>query len=65
MTLTEYLENSSDTAVALSERVGISPASMSRICKGKQNVTLATARRIEAETDGAVRVVDLDVPAAA
>lgn len=65
MTLDSYFQSSKDTAAALAERLGISAASMSRIRKGEQNVTLAFARRVEIETGGKVKVSDLEVPEAA
>ena len=54
MTLDQYLKDGKDTAAALSERVGISAASMSRIRKGGQNISLALAERIVRETGGKV-----------
>lgn len=65
MTLNEYFSSTDDTAAAMADRLGISAASMSRIRKGEQNVSLAFARRIAEETGGKVEVADLDVPEAA
>lgn len=59
MTLDTYLANTTDSAAALAQRLGISAASVSRIRKGEQNITLALAKKIERETGGKVKVTDL------
>ena len=59
MTLDTYLETTSDSAAALAERCGISAASVSRIRKGQQNISLALAHKIERETGGKVKLADL------
>jgi len=59
MTLDTYLKNSADNAASLAERCGISAASVSRIRKGEQNISLALASRIEQETGGKVKLADL------
>ena len=43
----------------LADRVGVSRASISRIRRSKMNVSMATAQRIYAATDGAVQPNDL------
>ena len=65
MSLNEYFDATGDTAAAMAIRLGISAASISRIRKGEQNVSLAFARRISEETGGKVTLDDLDVPEAA
>lgn len=59
MTLDQYLTAGPDTASALAARCNISAASVSRIRKGGQNISLHLARTIEQETGGAVTVADL------
>lgn len=59
MTLDQYLKTTSDSAAALAERCGISAASVSRIRKGEQNISLALASKIAAETGGKVTLADL------
>lgn len=59
MTLDEYLRTSDDTAEALAIRVGVKGASISRIRRGGQNITLDLAKRIERETKGNVSLLDL------
>lgn len=65
MTLDQYLRDASDTAEALATRVGISPASISRIRKGNQNISLSLANRIAHETRGLVSLEDLATDLAA
>jgi DNA-binding transcriptional regulator YdaS (Cro superfamily) len=59
MTLDQYLRLGKDSAAALADRCGISAASVSRIRKGEQNISLALATTIERETGGKVKVADL------
>ena len=59
MTLEQYLTGKGDTATALAERCGISPASMSRIRKGEQNISLDLASIIVSQTGGKVTLNDL------
>ena len=54
MDLNQYLKASSDTAASLADRVGVSAASISRIRRGDQNISLALAKRIVSETNGLV-----------
>lgn len=65
MTLDTYLKAGTDSASALATRCGVSAASISRIRKGEQNISLSLARRIEAETNGAVTLADLATDLAA
>lgn len=59
MTLDEYLSSTPDTAAALAARCGISPASISRIRKGGQNISLSLARTLVEQTGGKVTLDDL------
>lgn len=59
MTLDQYLKLGTDTAAGLAERCGISAVSISRVRRGRQNITLSLARKIEAETGGQVTIADL------
>lgn len=59
MTLDAYLKTSADNAASLAARCGISAASVSRIRKGEQNISLALALKIEQETSGKVKLADL------
>ena len=59
MTLDAYLRDTADTAEALASRVGTTGASISRIRRGEQNITLDLAKRIVAETGGSVTLDDL------
>ena len=65
MTLDDYLRSSTDTATALAERCEVSAASMSRIRRGGQNISLALAQRIVSETGGQVTLDDLAIGLAA
>jgi len=59
MTLNKYLATASITAADFGILVGLSGASMSRIRKGEQNITLDLAGLIEDKSGGKVRVADL------
>lgn len=59
MTLDQYLKQGKDSAAALAGRCEISAASISRIRKGEQNISLSLARKIESETGGKVSLADL------
>jgi len=59
MTLDQYLTTAAITAADFGELVGLSGASMSRIRKGEQNITLDLAGLIEDKSGGKVRVADL------
>jgi DNA-binding transcriptional regulator YdaS (Cro superfamily) len=59
MTLDTYLNSTPDSAAALAQRIGVSAASISRIRKGEQNISLALAMKIERETGGKVKLADL------
>lgn len=59
MTLDQYLETTGKTAAAFGDMIGISGASVSRIKKGEQNITLDLARDIVNSTGGAVSIFDL------
>lgn len=65
MTLTEYIREHGTTAAALAEKVGVSAASMTRIGKGRQNITLDLAQRIVDATGGMVGFDDLAAKRAA
>ena len=60
MTLDQYLRTSTDTAETLASRLGISAASVSRIRNGRQNISLALARRLSNETQGMVGLADIE-----
>ena len=59
MTLTQYMDKHKVTLAELSDRTGLSAASLSRISKGQQNISLDTARAIVAATGGKVTLNDL------
>ena len=65
MTLDEYLRTADTNAAKLAEAVGISPASITRIRQGKQNIKLDLARSIVDKTGGAVTLNDLATERAA
>ena len=65
MTLDEFLGHKTMTATALAETVGVSAASIARIRKGDQNITLDLARRIVTATGGMVTLDDLATQRAA
>ena len=74
MDLDTYLRESGTDAAAFAERVGLTPASISRIRRGEQNITRETIRQIVEATGGAVTAEALvfggvhaagDTPAAA
>lgn len=59
MTMDQYLKLGTDTAAGLAARCGISAVSISRIRRGRQNISLSLARKIESETQGKVTIADL------
>lgn len=65
MTLDQYLRDASDTAEALASRVGVSAATISRVRKGTQNISLSLANKIAQETRGLVTLEDLAIGLAA
>lgn len=65
MTLDEYLRDHPVTAVAFAERIGKSPASVTRIRKGEQRLSLDLAAKIVAATGGKVTLEDLAIAQAA
>lgn len=65
MTLDEYLRTHPVTAGAFAERIGMSAASVTRIRKGDQNITLDLATKIVAATGGKVTLEDLATAKAA
>lgn len=65
MTLDEYLRDNPITAAALAARIGTSPASVTRIRQGRQNITLEMASRIVSATGGKVTLEDLATTKAA
>lgn len=65
MTLDEYLRTHPVTAAAFAGRIKVSPASVTRIRKGGQNIPLALAREIVTATGGKVTLEDLAVGLAA
>lgn len=54
MTLDGYLEHTGLTAKDFAERIGLTEASVSRIRKGRQNLSRDVMRRIIAATGGLV-----------
>lgn len=65
MTLDEYLDSHPGTAVAFAEKIGKSPASVTRIRKGTQRLSLDLALRIVTATGGKVTLEDLAIAQAA
>lgn len=65
MTLDAFLAKKTMTAAALAETVGVSAASITRIRRGDQNISLDLARRIEVATAGMVTLNDLAMERAA
>jgi DNA-binding transcriptional regulator YdaS (Cro superfamily) len=65
MTLDEYLRSHPVTAASFAAKIGKSAASVTRIRKGDQNITLALAQKIVSATGGKVTLEDLAVPQAA
>lgn len=65
MTLDAYLKAHPVTASDFAERIGVSPASVTRIRRGVQNITLELASRIVAATGGKVTLEDLATARAA
>lgn len=65
MTLDEYLRTHSVTASTLADRIGKSSASLTRIRKGQQALSLELAARIVAATGGKVTLEDLATQEAA
>lgn len=59
MTLDQYLETADTNAAMLGAKLGLSGASVSRIRKGQQNITLDLAAKIEEATGRVVTVADL------
>jgi hypothetical protein len=59
MTLDEYLVGSDKTAAELSRETGLSAASITRIRRGEQNISIDVARLIVDATRGAVTADDL------
>lgn len=65
MTLDEYLDTEGAKSPAiLAEEIGMSEASLSRIRRGKQNITLEVVRKIIDATRGAVTADGLVFPSA-
>lgn len=54
MTLDQYLTSENVTAAEFGVRVGMSEASISRIRRGDQNITLGVMRRIIAASNGKI-----------
>lgn len=65
MTLDEYLASHPITAAAFADRIGKSPASVTRIRKRQQKLSLELAQRIVAATGGKVTLEDLAMAEAA
>jgi len=65
MTLDEYLRGSPVTAAAFADRIGKSSASVTRIRRGEQKLSLELAQRIVAATGGKVTLEDLAMAQAA
>lgn len=65
MTLDEYLKSTPVTAATFAERIGVSPASVTRIRNGGQNIPLKLAKEIVSATGGKVTLEDLAVGLAA
>lgn len=59
MTLDQYFETTGTTAAEFGAAIKVSGASVSRIRKGEQNITLDLARDIVNATGGAVSIFDL------
>lgn len=56
MTLSDYLRAHSITQADFAQRVGLTQAQVSKICRRKSGVSLETAGAIERATDGRVPV---------
>jgi transcriptional regulator with XRE-family HTH domain len=65
MTLDAYLRTHAVTGSEMAARLGISAASVTRIRKGGQNITLQMAQRIVTATGGKVTLEDLATQAVA
>lgn len=65
MTLDAFLSRKTMTAAALAEAVGVSAASITRIRRGGQNISLDLAKRIVTATAGMVTLDDLAMERAA
>lgn len=65
MTLDEYLRDHPITATAFADRIGKSAASVTRIRRGEQNISLELASRIVSATGGKVTLEDLAMTKAA
>lgn len=61
MELKQYLKEHGVTGEDFGRRVGISAASVTRISKGEQNISLSLARDIVTATGGKVTLEDLAV----
>lgn len=61
MTLDTYFGTADTTPTALAASIGVSDASMSRIRKGAQNISLDLANRIVLATGGKVTLEDLSM----
>lgn len=59
MMLSEWLALTGETKIAFGERIGVSPSTMTDLCRGTQWVSPRVAMAIERETGGAVTVADL------
>jgi 3,4-dihydroxy 2-butanone 4-phosphate synthase/GTP cyclohydrolase II len=59
MRLADWLDQNGITKTAFAARAGISPSTMTDLCRGTQWVSATVALAIERETEGAVTVADL------
>ena len=59
MTLDAYFANTGTTAATLADAVGVTGASMTRIRRGEQNISLDLALKIVTATGGKVTLEDL------
>lgn len=59
MELTDWLDLRGVTKSAFGERIGVSPSTMTDLCRGTQWVSARVAVAIERETEGQVTVADL------
>lgn len=59
MTLDQFMQDEGVTLAELAIRTGLSTASLSRISKGRQNISLETVRIIGEATGGRVGPPDL------
>lgn len=65
MDLETYLRTTGTSGAAFAKRVGISAASVTRICQRRQNIKMDLAMRIVAETGGKVSLEALTLRSAA